>query len=154
MDSLAEINQPKAPTYETSQAIPTSSIEAVFSEFEVAYGANFGRMWQYSSPEDVKRTWAKKLAEFKGLSLKKMIKATLLKHPAFPPTLGEFMAVCRELRAAPPAAHRPFTQQLTSFGDARSPEAIEARERCLATLAALQKPEPSDWRARRAHHAV
>jgi hypothetical protein len=152
MDSLAEINQPKAPTYGTLPPIATSSVEAVFTEFEVAYGANFGRMWQHSSTDDVKRNWAQKLAEFKGVSKKKMIENTLIKHPTYPPTLGEFIAICRELKAAPPAAHRPFTQQLTSFGDPRSPEAIEARERCLATMAALRKPEPGDWKARRAQN--
>jgi hypothetical protein len=43
-----------------------------FSEFEAAYGDNFGRMWQHIKPKEVKRNPALKLADLKGRSLKNL----------------------------------------------------------------------------------
>ncbi len=93
-------------------ALPDDWINSLFDRLEAAYGSRWQNMWGNSSLQNVKDLWAEKLAGFFdnpkaiGYALN-----ALDEHP-FPPTLPEFLALCRkaprpELQALPAPAANP-----------------------------------------------
>lgn len=60
------------------------------------YGSKFADLWSGSSQETVRRVWAEKLGGFADMP--KAIKEALdaLDNKPFPPTLPEFLGMCRE----------------------------------------------------------
>lgn len=89
-----------APTNETSLArpsvLPDSWITKIFDHMSGLYGSKFADLWRGSDLETVRRTWASKLAGFADMP--KAIKEALdaLDDKPYPPTLPEFLALCRE----------------------------------------------------------
>ena len=70
-------------------------IERLFSRLAALYGAAFGRQWEGTNIADVKTVWAEKLGGFedKPQAIKGALDA-LDEHP-YPPTLPEFIILCR-----------------------------------------------------------
>jgi hypothetical protein len=92
--------------------LPDAWINSLFDRLEAAYGSRWQNMWGNSSLQNVKTLWAEKLAGFAD-NPKAMAYAlnALDEHP-FPPTLPEFLALCRkaprpELQALPAPAANP-----------------------------------------------
>lgn len=87
-------------TNEISQAnraaLPDSWIERIFKKMSVNYGSKFADLWRGTDPVDMKNEWAYKLAGFADMP--KEIKEALdaLDDKPYPPTLPEFLALCRE----------------------------------------------------------
>ena len=88
------------PANATSQAnvpvLPDRGIEWLFQKFEDFYGAKWAAQYGAFPRERVKRTWAIELGGFSDRS--DIIKAALdaQKGSPFPPTLPDFLALCRE----------------------------------------------------------
>lgn len=76
--------------------LPEKWIEQLFSEMSVLYGSKFADLWAGTAPAQVRAGWAKKLAGFEDHP--KAIRAALdsLDERPFPPTLPEFVAICRQ----------------------------------------------------------
>jgi len=130
--------QPLTPS---STALPAEWIERIFALMLASYGAKFTDLWRGTDLAAVKALWAQKLAGFSDQP--KAIKAALdaLDERPFPPTLPEFLALCRE------AAKRTGTaQQALPY---RPTEADIARVRAVAAEAAkavtLADYDPLDW---------
>lgn len=88
------------PQNATSQASPSALperfIERIFSEMLAMYGAKFSDLWRSADIADVKAMWARKLAGFE--STPHIFRSALdaLDDRPFPPTLPEFLSLCRE----------------------------------------------------------
>ena len=76
--------------------LPDSWIGRIFDHMSGLYGSKFSDLWRGSDLGTVRRIWAEKLAGF--ASMPKAIKEALdaLDDKPFPPTLPEFLALCRE----------------------------------------------------------
>lgn len=77
-------------------ALPDPWVSKLFSHMSALYGTRFTDLWKDCDLADVKHTWAEELASFTdnpecfGLALK-----SLTNENRFPPTLPEFVAICR-----------------------------------------------------------
>jgi hypothetical protein len=113
---------------ETSQAnrsaLPDSWIGRIFDHMSVLYGSRFADLWRGSDLDTIRRMWAEKLAGFR--SMPGAIKEALdsLDSKPYPPTLPEFLAMCRE--AAPRHQIKPVMigYQPTAEDQARAQEII------------------------------
>lgn len=68
----------------------------MFDHLAAMYGSRFADLWRGTDPEKVRAMWASKLAGFadKPGAIKQALAA--LDEKPFPPTLPEFLALCRE----------------------------------------------------------
>lgn len=96
--------------------LPESWIAKIFDHMSGLYGSKFADLWNGSNVDSVRRMWAAKLAGFADMP--KAIKEALdaLDSKPYPPTLPEFLAMCREAgrrHAAPVAAieYKPTAEE-------------------------------------------
>lgn len=77
-------------------ALPDSWMERIFGHMSAYYGALFRERWRDCDLAEVKQVWAKELASFSDNPecFKTALKVLVEGHP-FPPTLPEFVAICR-----------------------------------------------------------
>lgn len=99
-----------------SQALPDAWIEKIFQKFEDYYGAKWAAQYGNFPRERVKGTWAEELAGFATKPECISQALTAQKSSPFPPTLPEFLGLCREaLRrigddsGAPALPYKPTT---------------------------------------------
>lgn len=117
--------------------MPEPWIEKLFQKFEDYYGAKWAAQYGAFPRERVKRTWAEALAGFTSIpdALGQALEAQ--KNSPFPPTLPEFLALCRNAAnrrsAASPVA---IEQKLTPEEMQRNKARIEALGRSWARKAA------------------
>lgn len=76
-----------------ADAVPESWIDSLFTKMTGFYGSKFLDMWRGVDMQDVRRMWGLELAELKREELKRGV-ATLVTRQ-FPPTLPEFIQLCR-----------------------------------------------------------
>ena len=76
--------------------LPESWITKIFSHFEALYGSKFHDAWKGTDLANVKQVWAEKLGGFKDKP--QAIKSALdsLDDKPWPPTLPEFLHLCRD----------------------------------------------------------
>lgn len=76
--------------------MPDSWVERLFQKFEDFYGAKWAAQYGNFPRERVKRTWGEELAGFADMpaALRRAVEAQ--KESQFPPTLPEFLALCRD----------------------------------------------------------
>lgn len=85
-----------APSTVRQHALPDAWVDSLFDRLEAAYGNKWLNMWGNTNLANVKSLWAEKLAGFAdnpkalGYAL-----SCLDEHP-FPPTLPEFLSLCRK----------------------------------------------------------
>ena len=77
-------------------ALPESWVSRIFDHMSGLYGSKFSDLWRGSDLATVQRLWAEKLAGFAPMP--KAIKSALdaLDDKPFPPTLPEFLSLCRD----------------------------------------------------------
>lgn len=77
-------------------ALPDAWVERLFDHMAALYGSKFADLWRSTDPAKVRAMWADKLAGFADKP--QAIKAALdaLDERPFPPTLPEFIALCRD----------------------------------------------------------
>lgn len=85
--------QPAASTDWPENAVPESWIDSLFARMSAMYGAKFADLWRGTDLAVVRRLWGVELASVSRDELKAGVDA-LVKRP-FPPTLPEFLALCR-----------------------------------------------------------
>lgn len=79
-----------------ARSLPDDWIEKLFRKFEDWYGAKWAAQYGAFPRERVKRSWAEELGGFDGAGvvIGKALEAQ--KGNPFPPTLPEFLLLCRE----------------------------------------------------------
>lgn len=80
--------------------MPRHLVERIFEVMAGNYGARFADAWRGSDPETVKAVWAKKLGGLRAEQIRRGIDQ--LEQCKFPPTLPEFIALCKQ---STPQAH-------------------------------------------------
>lgn len=85
-------------------SLPDSWISKIFEQMSCTYGSKFSDMWRDQDPEKVRSFWAYKLGGFADNP--EAIKHALssLDSRPFPPTLPEFIELCRSAASRLPSA--------------------------------------------------
>jgi len=83
-----------------STSLPSAWIDRLFSRLALTYGNKFADMWRGQDVESVKQMWANEMAGFTADEIRLALETLRTSNPAWPPTLYEFMDLCRP---APPA---------------------------------------------------
>lgn len=115
--------------------LPDSWIERIFTRMSAMYGALFRERWRDCDLDEVKRVWAEELSSFSdnpecfGLALKAMVGEC-----KFPPTLPEFVAICRKHYSRPKlvALEHKLTPEDIERNRARAKEIAERLGRKMA----------------------
>ncbi len=115
--------------------LPDSWIERIFTRMSAMYGALFRERWRDCDLDEVKRVWAEELSSFSdnpecfGLALKAMVGEC-----KFPPTLPEFVAICRKHYSRPKlvALEHKLTPEDIERNKARAKEIVERLGRRMA----------------------
>lgn len=108
-------------------ALPDSWVERIFSRMSALYGALFRERWRDCDLVEVKAVWAEELSSFSdnpecfGLALKAMVGEC-----KFPPTLPEFVAICRKHYVRP---------KLVALEHKLTPEEIERNKERASQMA-------------------
>ena len=96
---MAKSNLPTNPTHvawqEKVAAAPERTINHLFRHFANLYGTLWLDRWSGCSLEEVRAVWAAELAEVSLESIRLALKAL---DSAFPPSLPQFRALCRQFR--------------------------------------------------------
>jgi len=101
------IVQETSPTSSMSmpaKSCPLAWVERLFERLSGMYGARFADMWAGSDLEAVKAIWSEDLAGYSGEEIRCGIAAC--KSKAWPPTLPEFLLLCRPVVEAERAWHQ------------------------------------------------
>lgn len=118
------------PLNATSQGNPAVSnergIDRLFAEMAAMYGSKFADLWAGADVEQVKAKWVEKLKGFsdKPGVIQQAINA-LDDHP-FPPTLPEFLTLCRNAARRIGDGTKALPHKLTDEDHARIKSAAEA----------------------------
>lgn len=106
-----------------------SWIERLFQRFEDFYGAKWAAQFGSFPRDRVKRTWAEELSGFADMpeALAEALKAQ--KSSPFPPTLPEFLGLCRE------AARRAGDRPVLAIAHKLTPEQIEKNKARIKGIA-------------------
>lgn len=78
--------------------MPAAWVDRLFEVFQARYGARFADQWRDLDPARLKLAWAEDLAGYTAEELRRGLDAS--KARAWPPTLPEFMLLCRPLADA------------------------------------------------------
>lgn len=74
-------------------ALPAHWIDSLLTKFEIYYGDKFHRQWANVPRDAMRKQWAIDLGELTGEELKAGVEA--LKRQEWPPTLPEFIGLCK-----------------------------------------------------------
>lgn len=126
MDNLPRPTNATSPARPSS--LPDSWIEKLFQKFEDFYGSKWADQFGAFPRERVKATWAEELAGFAAIP--DAIKAALdaQKASMFPPTLPEFLQLCRD------AAHRFPAEKPMALEHKLTPEQIEINKQRIREM--------------------
>lgn len=122
-------------------ALPDAWIGRIFGRFEDFYGARFLDAWRGTDLARVKATWAEKLAGFSDQPERIGFALNALEHHPFPPTLPEFLALCRQ---APPP-NRPALPEPKIAPEVAAARAKQAQEQAVT---AIRNPPGHAWAVR------
>jgi len=128
-------------------ALPTRAVDRIFARFVAMFGvAAVQRMWGCKEDElgAIKGVWADSLGRFSLEQILAGLRALEDSGATFPPTLPEFVALCK--RRPPPvvAAHQPFALPAPrTDGDIAA--ARDKVERLVATVGREPKHDPAEW---------
>lgn len=85
--------------------LPDSWVEALFARLAVRYGAAWMRQWEGVDIAAVKADWAEQLSGATSGAIKHALDCLPIDRP---PTVGQFLALCRNApQYAPPALPAP-----------------------------------------------
>ena len=129
------MNEANATLSAKLSVLPDSWIERIFTRMSAMYGALFRERWRDCDLDEVKRVWAEELSSFSdnpecfGLALKAMVGEC-----KFPPTLPEFVAICRKHYSRPKlvALEHKLTPEDIERNKARAKEIVERLGRRMA----------------------
>lgn len=130
----------------SAESLPMALIDRIFGRFSDYYGAKFLDQWRdHPDQARMKNTWAEKLGGFStNLNAIKDALDALDDHP-FPPTLPEFLTLCRN------AARRTGTEQL-KLSHRQTPEerekARKAGDMALSAMRGMTEKDTLMWARR------
>lgn len=108
------MNAEKSTLPDKLNALPLQWVEKIFSHMAAYYGTLFVDRWKGLNLDEVKAVWSKELATFSDNPecFKRALKA-LVEGSTYPPTLPEFVKLCRQHyeRPALPALEHKFTDE-------------------------------------------
>ena len=142
------MNAPAVPN-ETSpanrSALPDSWIGRVFDHMSGLYGSRFADLWRGTDPETVRRMWDEKLAGFREMpgAIKEALDS--LDSKPYPPTLPEFLQMCRE--AAPRHLNKPVMLSYTQTPEDRA-KAQEIARTVVEKIVETDNREHKAWAKR------
>ena len=96
-----------------STRLPDSWVESLLARMLATYGQKFRSQWADVPPETLRETWAVALGRFDGARIKWALEQMVATCP-WPPTLPEFVAMCRQAPREEPVklpAPTPSEQQ-------------------------------------------
>lgn len=76
-----------------AEAVPEAWIDSLFARMSGSYGAKWADLWRGTDLQSVRRLWGTELAALSRDDLKAGVEA--LRTRPFPPTLPEFISLCR-----------------------------------------------------------
>lgn len=122
--------------------LPESWIARIFDHMSALYGSKFADLWRGTDPESMRRVWATKLSGFSDQpnAIKQALDA--LDAKPFPPTLPEFLTMCREagqrgLDAPKALPHYPTPDEIA--------RAEEAAQKVRETVAKMPSRDHLAW---------
>lgn len=123
---------PKTPTLATSPGNQSASpIDVLFLRLHTMYGARWIDLWQGIPADIVKAEWSRALAGVEVEQVRLALDAIVTKGNPFPPSMPEFVSLCRQFRK---------TRQFARLTDKRPNPPTDA----FATLRSiLSKGNPS-----------
>lgn len=74
-------------------ALPDAWVDKLIQKMKIFYGAKFAQQWDSIDPKVMRAEWAEELGGYTGPELSAGL--TACRTRTFPPTLPEFMALCR-----------------------------------------------------------
>lgn len=80
-------------------ALPSAWIDRLFARLLLAYGSKFRDMWRDQDAAEVKGMWAQELAGVTADQLRGALESLRTKCPTWPPTLYEFLDLCKPAAA-------------------------------------------------------
>lgn len=86
-------------------------MERLFERLSGYYGSKFGDLWRGCDLESVKRIWADAFAGYQAQEIKRGLDACLTRP--FPPTLPEFLTLCRP-KMDPESAYIEACKQMSA----------------------------------------
>jgi len=90
----------------TYEPIPMRWVERIFDRMNWTYGVQkMSAMWTGLNPEHVKQTWAMALGRYQRHEIASALEA-MSEQCKWPPTLHEFVELCRRKPEAVPPEHR------------------------------------------------
>lgn len=120
--------------------VPIESVNQIFKVLHGSYGSLFlakfatGELDENGKDKGIKSTrqvWAHGLRGMDSQTITTALERVLETHPEFPPTLPQFMALCK---AAIPSERPAELKRLSASGRAHSDATKEAREAALAKI--------------------
>lgn len=118
--------------------LPDSWVDSLLARMLAIYGAKFKSAWADVPANDMREMWAVTLGRFDGEQIKWALESLIASHP-WPPTLPEFVALCRQ-------APRPEPKKLPAPTIDEQTKAKRAEEMAIGAFA--MRP-PGKWWARR-----
>ncbi len=114
-------------------SLPDSWIDRIFMQMSVLYGSKLSGLWSGSNLEDVKRGWADKLGGFREMpgAIKEALDA--LDSKPYPPTLPEFIALCREAARRHQGHAKAIDYKPTAEEQERANETIQKVAKNIST---------------------
>lgn len=76
----------------------------MFARFHATYGSKMSAMWGDCPQADIIDAWRDGLRGVRPEKIKRALELMLVEHPEWPPTLGQFLSLCRRPLVA---SHRP-----------------------------------------------
>ncbi|MGE4370808.1 MAG: hypothetical protein AB7E12_14135, partial [Burkholderiaceae bacterium] len=77
----------------TPDALPLAWVSRLLKRMQALYGSKFTQQWEGLDPEEMQQAWAEELGGYSGPELSRGLDAC--KQKPWPPTLPEFMTMCR-----------------------------------------------------------
>lgn len=110
-----------------SMRLPDSWVESLLNRMAAIYGEKFLNLWSRTPPADMRDMWADALGRFDGEQIKWALHHLIANNP-FPPTLPEFVMLCRQApRPEVPALPAPVVPK--EVAKARAAELESAAKR-------------------------
>lgn len=111
-------------------------VDRLFARFLALYGAQkMAGMWADTDMADVKSVWAEQLAKFHPQSIRDALQRLIESGREWPPTLPEFVELCRQSAIGRQQAQVPA---LLSPGNGRT-DAETAKRKVAELIAALAR---------------
>lgn len=119
-----------------STRLPDSWVKSLLDRMAAMYGEKFVRQWEKTDPDAMRDMWAESLGRFDGERIKWALQHLVANNP-FPPTLPEFVMLCKQApRLEVPALQAPVVPAEVAKG--RAAELEQAAQKIAA--------KPKDFR--------